>query len=470
MSPITHIFNTSISTRTFPDAWKTSKIVPVAKVKDPGELKDYRPISILAALSKALELIMRDQIVSFCNERGLIDVFQSGFRPGHSTTTALLKITDDILVELERKFLTILVLLDFSKAFDTVSHDLLCRKLLSFFSFSDSAVQFVRSYLTGRTQCVFSNDAFSFFTDVTQGVPQGSVLGPLLFSLFINDIVNSVTFSRYHIYADDVQIYLSGRLAEVDVVIDRINEDLASIFEWSERNGLRLNSQKSQAMAIFRRLPSDLVLPPIKVGDATIPYSSKLKNLGIIMNSSLTWDDQISSVLQKVYFTLSRLWCSSSFTPTETRRRLVVALIVPIFLYCDVIYSQSSLGNRRRLNLAYNACARYVYGVPRFERISAHAKNVMGVTLDEYHTFRMCSFIFTLVTEGRPAYLVDKLQIARSSRTLNLIPPRHQLSNRGSSLFVKGATLWNSLPPEIKLARSTGAFRKLYFTRTPTQL
>jgi hypothetical protein len=111
--------------------------------RDPGEFKDYRPISILAALSKALELVMRDQIVSFCDERGLISEFQSDFRPGHSTTTALLKVTDDISIELERKFLTILVILDFSKAFDTVSHDVLCQKLHSLFNFTDSAVRCV---------------------------------------------------------------------------------------------------------------------------------------------------------------------------------------------------------------------------------------------------------------------------------------------------------------------------------------
>jgi retron-type reverse transcriptase len=152
---------------------------------------------------------MKDQIVAFCNEKGLLNRFQSGFRPGHSTTTALLKITDDISMEMERKFVTILALLDFSKAFDTVNFKKLCHKLKTIFFFSDSAIEIIKSYLTDRTQCVFANGTFSSFLSVTQGVPQGSILGPFLFSLFRNDISNSILFSNYHIYADDVQMNLS---------------------------------------------------------------------------------------------------------------------------------------------------------------------------------------------------------------------------------------------------------------------
>ena len=407
---------------------------------------------------------MKEQIVSFCNERSLLNRYQSGFRPGHSTITALLKITDDISKDLDRKFVSILTLLDFSKAFDTVNFKLLCQKLRNLFHFSESAIKLVESYLTGRSQCVFANGAMSSFLPVTQGVPQGSVLGPLLFSLFINDISSSILFSNYHIYADDVQIYLGGSEENIVSLVSQINTDLTSISDWSTRNGLCLNSQKTQAMAVFRNKPR--ILPPVKIGDTIIPYSTKVKNLGVIMNCNLTWGDQISSVVSGVNGALSRLWCTADFTPIETRRKLVLALLLPKFLYCDILYSQSSVGNKDRLNKCYNSCARYAYGIRLGESISEHAKNITGNTLNQMYGYRICSFFHRLISQNKPDYLYDKLRFGHSQRTKILIPPRHVHTDRGSSLFVGGATMWNSLPSEVRSTRGTLAFKEFYYKHT----
>jgi hypothetical protein len=465
--PLTHLFNESISSKIFPNDWKVSKIVPVAKIKNPGVLKDYRPISILPALSKALERIMKDQIVSFCNQNDLLNQYQSGFRAGHSTTTALLKIADDIGKELDRNFISVLVLLDFSKAFDTVNFKLLCQKLKNSFFFTESAIKFIKSYLTGRTQCVFANGTLSNFLPVTQGVPQGSILGPLLFSLFINDISTAILFSNYHIYADDVQIYLSGSKDNISSMVSQINTDLTSISDWSDRNGLCLNSQKSQSIAFYRHKPS--FIPPVIINDTIIPYSTKVKNLGVIMDCNLTWKDQISTVVSSVYGALSRLWCTADMTPVETRRKLAIALLLPKFQYCDVLFSQSSEGNRDRLNKCYNSCARYVYGIRASESISGPARNLTGRTLNQLLAYRTCSLFHRLLSQRFPGYLYDKLRFGRSQRTGILIPPRHQHSNYGNSFFVEGVNMWNSLPLEVRSARSTEAFKESYYSYTSNQ-
>jgi Reverse transcriptase (RNA-dependent DNA polymerase) len=316
-------------------------------------------------------------------------------------------------------------------------------------------------HVIDRTQAVSANGFLSSFLPVKQGVPQGSVLGPLLFSIFINDIISTIEFSQFHIYADDVQIYLSGPMTEIDELINKINSDLKNIATWSSQNGLSLNSLKTQAMAIGKEIPENL--PLIKVADVNIPYSSKVKNLGVIMNSELTWGDQIATVVKGVYYTLNRLWLTADTTPTETRRRLVVALILPKFLNADIIYSQSSKGNRNRLNKAYKACSRYVYGKVRNpDENFDPAKHIMGQTLDQLHEFRICTQMFKIVSGTGPEYLRAKLQSGRSVRTGVLIPPRHYYLDRGNSFFIKGVNLWNSLPVAIKSAHSLGAFNEQF--------
>jgi hypothetical protein len=249
-------------------------------------------------------------------------------------------------------------------------------------------------------------------------------------------------------------------------VTEYFNKQVSKSFKKSTRNGLCLNSLKTQAMVVSRHKP--LNLPPVKVNGTVVPFSMKVKNLGVIMNCNFTWDDQISSIVSGVYGALNKLWCTADFTPTETRRKLAVALLLPKFQYCDILYSQSSEGNKDRLNKCYNSCARYVYNIGIRESISASAKNIIGKTLSQLHAYRICSFFYKIISQHEPGYLWDKLRFGRSQRTLNLIPPRHNYTEYGNSFFVEGANMWNSLPLEVRSARSVEAFKESYFSHTST--
>jgi retron-type reverse transcriptase len=186
------------------------------KIPKPGELRDYRLISLLLSLSKALEVVIRDQMIRFIDENRLLSPYQSGFRSGHSTATDLLKITNDIQRDSDRRLVTLLILLDLSRAFDNVRHSLLLEKLSLYFKFGSTVVVLVGSYLSDRFQCVSVGGVLSELIAVTRGVVQGSVLEHLLFLIFINDIVAQIDFCRFQIYADDMQLYLSDDPCSLD--------------------------------------------------------------------------------------------------------------------------------------------------------------------------------------------------------------------------------------------------------------
>jgi hypothetical protein len=195
-----HLFNFSLQNSCFPEMWKLANILPIPKVKDPKDCKDYRPVSILCVLGKALEKIVHKQVTEFMNEHNLFTLNQSGFRKGHSTETALLKVTDDIRRAIDKRLLTLLLLLDLSKAFDCVHHELLIVKL-KYLGFSDAVTNWFKSYLTKRQHRVFVSDLLvSGWAEIAAGVPQGSVLGPLLFLIYLFDLPSVILNCMLMIY------------------------------------------------------------------------------------------------------------------------------------------------------------------------------------------------------------------------------------------------------------------------------
>ncbi|CAG9113625.1 unnamed protein product [Plutella xylostella] len=233
---ITHIINHSLTSGHFPDLWRKAYVIPLPKITNPSSLNHYRPISILPFLSKVLESIVHRQLTAFLSNGGLLNPYQSGFRAGHSTTTALLKVTEDIRSGMEKRMITVLVLIDFTNAFNAVDHDLLLA-VLEKSKISLAAVSWFSSYLRGRQQAIRSCSVLSDWSDLSAGVPQGGILSPLLFSIFI-DLVSSNLFCSYHLYADDLQLYSQVNPDDLVSAISHLNGDLNRILEWSNRFGI----------------------------------------------------------------------------------------------------------------------------------------------------------------------------------------------------------------------------------------
>ena len=308
---LTHIINFSLEQCKFPSKWKKAIIKPLNKCPNPAYPTDYRPVSILSVLSKMLEKVVYSQVSEYLVNNNLLDLYQSGFRKYHSTTTALLKITDDMFNAIDQSEVSFLVLLDYSKAFDTVNHRLLLAKMEKL-GLSEFVLSWFSSYLTDRSQKVVTKWDESGWDGMNNGVPQGSVLGPLLFSIMVCDLKESVNNGKYHMYADDTQLYCHSHIENLNDTVKQINEDLNNIAGYSSRNLLHLNASKSAYIVIgsHRNVLSvnNKSYPPILLNDAPLERHTFVKNLGVTFDEVLSWRKHISISIGKAYSKLKYLY------------------------------------------------------------------------------------------------------------------------------------------------------------------
>ena len=464
---ITHMFNSVLLSTVYPELYKKSKVFPVHKKSTKYELKDHRGIHVLPALSKSLEKVMKWQITSYVNGHKLLFKFQSGYRNKYSTTTALLKVTHDIRENLHqralgKKFISILLLLDFSSAFDLVNHRLLIRKLRRNFFFSESAIDLIKSYLTNRCQSVMIDGYMSGYLSTVNGVPQGSVLGPLLFSLFINDLPSVLQHCSCHLFADDVQLYLHHDWYHFEGGVRLINSDLRKIQEWATDNKLILNADKSKAMVISEseidiKHPS-LVINPLMLNHERIHYVRKAKVLGLWINNSMTWTDQVSEIEQRVYGGLRSLWNCGQYLPFNKRAMLVRTLLLPHFAYGDSVMCDMDARSENSLQVAMNACIRFAFKMKRRDHISTQEISILGCSYPNFRKYKMCLLIRNVLITKQPDYLFELLQWTVGDRNPSLVVRRAVRTILRDSFFIQATILWNSLPLDLKRKMSSASF------------
>lgn len=467
---ITHIVNFSLYSGIFPALWRKAYVRPLPKVSNPTLPNHFRPISILPFLSKILEACVHKQLSDFVHSNALISPLQSGFRPGHSTVSALLKVTGDIRAGLEDTKVTVLVLIDFSNAFNTVCHDILLA-ILSHIMVSPEALEWFKSYLQERQQSVRAGDFSSRWCDLVAGVPQGGILSPLLFSIFINLII-SILQCAYHLYADDLQLYCQGRVDEIPDAIAKINRDLIAIKTWSDRFGVAVNPNKCQAIIIGSPRSMAKVdgasLPPVLFDGTIVPFSTEVKDLGLHIDSTLNWRTQVASVSQKVTGTLRALYRLKNFLPRNTKTMLVQSLIFPIIDYGDVCYYDLNADLLNKLDRLLNYCIRFVFNLRKYDHVSEHRSLLKWLPIRQRREQRALTTLFSFLTSpNSPSYLAPHFQYncdthnrnLRSSHNRLLQCPTHRTDFIHCSFFVQAISLWNALPQEIRMATNRLSFK-----------
>ena len=342
---ITNLINDSLLSGIFPQSFKTAVVRPLLKKSslDQNTLKNYRPVSNLSFLSKVLEKIVLNQLFSYLNSHNLLSHNQSAYRPAHSTETALLKVTNDILLALDKGDITILTLLDLSAAFDTVDHDILFQTLSYHFGISGTALSWFQSYLTNRTQSVFIENFRSECRDVVFGVPQGSVLGPVLFLMYTKPLLDSINSQNIlnQSFADDTQLYRSSKPSHALHTINTIQNCIEGIRGWMLENKLKLNDEKTEAILFHTKssFSSDREPSSISVGSSDIAFSNSARNLGYIISDDMTLNAHISHTCRTAYTAIRQISSIRKFLTVDATKTLVCAFVLSRLDYCNSLLS-----------------------------------------------------------------------------------------------------------------------------------
>ena len=351
---LTLLFNKSLRLGIVPDLWKSANVAPVHKKDDKNNAENYRPISLLCLSSKILERCIFNSIYN--KIKHLISNLQHGFLRGRSTSTQLLIVLQDILANLDKNFQTDLIYLDFSKAFDSVPHNLLILKLKSF-GFCGSLLAWFDNYLTGRTQRVVLDGSCSGWLPVHSGVPQGSILGPLLFLFYINDMVDTVSpESTLALFADDSKVY--RRIRSVHDCV-QLQADLNNLVTWSNKWKLNFNIKKCKILSINNTNP--FLLHNYTLSNIPLERVTKIKDLGLTFNTNLTWDDHLNTKIAKSDKMLGLIKRTVGYRcPLKTKLLLYNALVKTSLSYGSVIWSYGSKKYLKAVEAVQRRATKYI--------------------------------------------------------------------------------------------------------------
>ena len=458
---VLHIVNLSISSEIVPTEFKKARVKPLFKKGSRLDAGNYRPVSILPVLSKILERAVNDQLNGYLVQKNLLYDFQSGFRKGFSTDTCLMNLNDFILSERSKGNFTGMVMIDLQKAFDCVDHGLLLRKLSAL---GISSTDWFRSYLGDRLQCTQVSGIDSNFSEVTCGVPQGSILGPTLFLCYINDMADALN-CRLSLYADDSALVHSG--ADPDEIANFLSNELSICQKWLIDNRLSLHLGKTECVLFGskRRIRPEVTFD-VKLENTSVNRVTSVKYLGIHLDQFFDFSVHVEGLLKKARGKLQFLYRYSDYLKQPARRLLCQALIFSSLEYCSSSwYNSLSASLRESLNVIQRKCARFTLSLSHRGHVGP--KELTGLSwlpfplrvkyFNLVHTFKVKAGL-------SPSYLSENFTNVSSVHSYNLRQSGLNFSLAKCSSPIgtfsrEAISGWNSLPSDLKSIRSLPLFK-----------
>ena len=459
------LFNYSLRCGKVPLEWKSALVYPVLKGGNSEDVGNYRPVSVLPIIVKIFERLLHRQLYRYLQMHSILYSTQSGFRPQHTTQDVVVAMVDEWRKALDEDKLVGAVMLDLSKAFDLVNHSILLKKMERY-GIRGVELSWFMDYLTGRSQRVCVGQDRSDWIDVHKGVPQGSVLGPLLFILYVNDLPRVLEACTIKQYADDTTVSHTAVSAS-DLELS-LNRDMESITKWMDKNRLKLNAKKTQLLLLGRRFRAhELESVKVIMNGEQLIRSRMVKYLGVWIDDGLTWRRHIEMVRKKCFSGLSNLRRFSGVLPSALKKKVYNALVLPHLDYCSVVWQECVKELQLKVERIQNYGIRLILSKPPLTP-SADLRKALGwLPLTDRRRLSRLALVHRCINSKGPEYMSEIFKtnedvgcrVTRGYKKMHIFPVKTEWYKR--SFAFKGSQEWNLLPRELRETRSTLVFKNL---------
>ena len=462
--PLTLLFNKSIEQAHFPNIMKIARVIALFKKGKMNEPQNYRPISLLNCFSKILEKLIQKQMMKFITKHNILYKFQFGFRQDFSTTLALIDTIDNIKQHLDNNEYVIGIFLDIRKAFDSINHDIMAKKL-EHYGFRGHSLTFLNSYLDGRKQYTVVNNCRSDTLPISYGVPQGSVLGPLLFLLYVNDIQYAIEQTSCRLFADDTAIVLHHR--DLKTLINIAEMNMLKLQEWFTLNRLDLSIEKSNFMLFHNRNKKGHEnIQKLKIGTKFITRTKFIKYIGLTIDENLTWENHINDICCSLTKFFSIFYNIRHIINPHIARCIYYACIYSKIKYGIEIYGSASKTRLQKLQTLQNKLLRVLCNKDRMYNTNELYTELNLLEVHDIFKVSILSFVHNCVN-GKPIAIFQNYYQTREdihshntrNKTYLQIPTARTELGRTTSHNI-GARLWNTIESDLKSIKNQHSFRR----------
>lgn len=455
-----YIFELSLKSGVFPDQLKIAKITPIYKSGEQTCVENYRPISVLPCFSKILEKIMYDRVFSYLSENEILYKKQFGFQRHHSTDHAVMELVSEITNSFDNNNFTLGVFIDLSKAFDTVDHTILLSKL-QHYGICKTNLEWFKNYLSNRKQGLHYDGNMTELKRIKCGVPQGSILGPLLFLLYVNDLPNSSHLLDFILFADDTNLFYTD--SNINSMFQTVNQELKNINEWFKANKLSLNINKTKYTFFTKQSNIDnipLVLPILKINNVTIKRVNTMKFLGVVLDESLTFKYHIEIIENKISKNLGILYKAKPYLNITCLKTLYFSFINSYLNYCNISWGSNNSSKLKKIFNKQKHAIRIVFGKSRHTPTEELFRALGALNIYEINIFQVAQFMFKFKTKTLPKIFENQFtniehRYPTRFSVNNYRIPKTKLKRTAYAIRYRGPYVWDYFVEEKEKGKTS---------------